>query len=133
MNYTPINTQRVELADGTCLRIEGGDAAETARIVKNYIGGGNPVTNVPASGTHEPPLPVPVLNLTAAAEDSAQRPPEGGGEPEPRDANTLLRGAVPSGEWQEPAPPRTAAALGRSGAITANAGEEPALPPSPPL
>ena len=84
-----MNIQRVQLPDGRLVRIEGGDAAETARIMANYVGGG-PVTNVPASCTHEPPLPVPIWNFLKA--DKAQAP-----------------------------------------AVTANAGEEPALPPSPPL
>lgn len=86
-----MNIQRVQLPDGTLVRIEGGDAAETARIVANYVGGGGgPVTNVPASCTHEPPLPVPIWNFSKAHQVEAP-------------------------------------------AITANAGEEPALPPSPPL
>lgn len=70
MNYTPINTQRVQLPDGTLVKIEGGDANSTAALVANYIGlpGSSTrpngiVRNIPPQEHHQPVLIPPVMNF----------------------------------------------------------------------
>jgi hypothetical protein len=67
-----LNVQKVQLPDGTLLTIQGGDAANTAQIIANRLGGSR--QEPPPSGSHvEPPLVMPTLNF-ARRGDKAQHP-----------------------------------------------------------
>jgi len=62
-----LNVQRVQLPDGTCIKIEGGDARSTAHFIANNYLGMHPVTQ---QDDGVEPLPLPSTNFEPAPESS---------------------------------------------------------------
>ena len=77
-----LNTQRVQLPDGTCVKIEGGDATSTAALVANYLGlpGSVPrdgiVRNIPPGDHDQPVLIPPVMNFRSQEPTERHEPVE---------------------------------------------------------
>src|SRR5438046_2476185 len=76
-----MRTIRVELPDGRLLKIEGGDAESTAKLLVNHYLGQGPVGPVAAENDAEDVLPVP--GLGDFRESSKAGPGGLGRQPEP--------------------------------------------------
>lgn len=69
-----MNTMKIELPDGRALRIEGGDAESTAKLIANHYIGQAPVEPI-AGAVGENPMDMPVMIF-----DERYKQTESGGE-----------------------------------------------------